>query len=294
MHEIENGTTSCISQQVFGASNESQDDDNLCVDGFDYFEQSGGDESSPRNIVTFTDLAGSRRYFKTTISGLTGQFPDYGLLVVDATLGVQPATEEHLHVAVALDIDLFVVITKTDCGAEESIKTILKVLTSLFDSPTRRRKLSVIRNVDDAVAYSAMFAHQEIVPVITVSNVSGHHIDLLQSFVSNLAPRKDQFKSAAMFYITESHELEGVGTVVTGIAKGYVMNRDIIICQLKSYRGCVLSGAQLLLGPDVHGKFIEVVVDSIEIQRVPVKAIYAGQMGAMSIRRAHSSSVSIR
>jgi GTPase len=43
-------------------------------------------------VLTLIDLAGHERYFKTTLFGLTGQIPDYSLVVVSATEGVGPMT----------------------------------------------------------------------------------------------------------------------------------------------------------------------------------------------------------
>ena len=37
--------------------------------------------------VTFVDLCGHERYLKTTIFGLTGLLPDYGLVIVGGGLG---------------------------------------------------------------------------------------------------------------------------------------------------------------------------------------------------------------
>ena len=51
------------------------------------------------NIVTFIDLAGHEKYLKTTISGLTGCFPDYAFIVVGANMGISKMTREHIQVS---------------------------------------------------------------------------------------------------------------------------------------------------------------------------------------------------
>lgn len=53
---------------------------------------------SSSNIVTFIDLAGHEKYLKTTISGLTGCFPDYAFIVVGANMGISKMTREHIQV----------------------------------------------------------------------------------------------------------------------------------------------------------------------------------------------------
>jgi GTPase len=47
-------------------------------------------------VVTVFDLAGHEKYLKTTVAGMTGQMPDYVLILVGANMGVQRMTKEHL------------------------------------------------------------------------------------------------------------------------------------------------------------------------------------------------------
>jgi GTPase len=39
-------------------------------------------------LITLIDLAGHHKYLKTTIFGLTGNCPDFAMLVVSATTGI--------------------------------------------------------------------------------------------------------------------------------------------------------------------------------------------------------------
>lgn len=66
----------------------------------------------PAQIITLVDLAGHAKYFKTTASGLTGHMPDVACLVVGANAGVIGMCKEHLGIALALQIPVFVVVTK--------------------------------------------------------------------------------------------------------------------------------------------------------------------------------------
>ena len=43
------------------------------------------------------DLAGHEKYLKTTVYGVTGMFPDYGLLIIGANTGITRLTKEHLE-----------------------------------------------------------------------------------------------------------------------------------------------------------------------------------------------------
>lgn len=64
--------------------------------------------------VTLIDLCGHEKYLKTTLFGLTGLMPDYALLVVGSNMGVQVMTREHISIACALNIPMFVAVTKMD------------------------------------------------------------------------------------------------------------------------------------------------------------------------------------
>ena len=64
------------------------------------------------HTVTLIDLCGHEKYLKTTLFGLTGLMPDYCLLVVGSNMGVQVMTREHIAIACALNIPMFVAVTK--------------------------------------------------------------------------------------------------------------------------------------------------------------------------------------
>jgi len=119
-HEIENGRTSSISEHTIGVTpdgrfcsaddfddfgdGEFSGDEQLYDDGGDHLGGRKAAADAATRYVTLSDLAGHKKYFKVTASGLASQFPDYAMLVVDATSGVQPMTREHLRIAAALEV----------------------------------------------------------------------------------------------------------------------------------------------------------------------------------------------
>ena len=66
----------------------------------------------PFQVITFIDLAGHEKYLKTTIFGMTGHAPDFCMLMVGANAGVVGMCKEHLGLALALSVPVFVVVTK--------------------------------------------------------------------------------------------------------------------------------------------------------------------------------------
>lgn len=87
-------------------------------------------------LISFIDLAGHEKYLKTTISGMVGLAPDHAMVTVSASPSHLAAMEggvsvktttacgnvmgtswvadplEHLDIALALDVPLFIVLTK--------------------------------------------------------------------------------------------------------------------------------------------------------------------------------------
>jgi GTPase len=66
--------------------------------------------------------------------GLVGLLPDYCMIVVGANMGVSRMTKEHLGIALALKIPLFIVITKFDIAPknvyEDTVNTLVKIMKS--------------------------------------------------------------------------------------------------------------------------------------------------------------------
>jgi len=63
-------------------------------------------------------LCGHEKYLKTTMFGLSGLFPHYAMLVVGANMGVSRMTKEHIGIAIALKIPMFVILTKIDLAPD--------------------------------------------------------------------------------------------------------------------------------------------------------------------------------
>jgi len=88
-------------------------------------------------IISFYDLAGHKKYLKTTINGLTTSFPDLAIIMVGANMGVTMLTREHLFLCVALKIPFIVIASKIDICKnrrnvlKETLTKIKKILNSL-------------------------------------------------------------------------------------------------------------------------------------------------------------------
>jgi GTPase len=115
-HEIESGRTSSVGGEILGFSTTGQP----------IFPSTEGEASGAKReklsweaickraskVVSFIDLAGHERYFKTTLYGLSGCAPDYVMLMVGGNAGLIGMSKEHLGVALALNVPIAVCVTK--------------------------------------------------------------------------------------------------------------------------------------------------------------------------------------
>ncbi|GLD92265.1 hypothetical protein PINS_up000798 [Pythium insidiosum] len=287
-HEIENGCTSSISEHTIGITHEGRfciaELGGDCVIRGDEDDEEGctinpvqvmpsKSSSDLKSLITFSDLAGHKKYFKITASGLASQFPDYAMLVVDGAKGVQAMTIEHLRIAIALELAVFVVVTKTDATPAERIAATVKDIEGLFDSVAPGKTIQCVDSQHRRVSTQKNDAAgcNDVVPVLFVSSVSGHGIAVLQDYLAALSPRRNwmtRSSTGAEFQINKAYDFEDDGIIVTGLVQ----------------HGTIAVGESLLLGPDSNGKFGQVTVDSIEVQRKAVPLLAAGETGALLIK----------
>ena len=102
-------------------------------------------------VITFIDLAGHEKYLKTTVFGMTGHSPDYAMLMVGANMGVIGMTKEHLGLSLALNIPVFVVVTKIDMCPPNVLQETLKTLQKILRSPGCRKLAYLVENKDDVI-----------------------------------------------------------------------------------------------------------------------------------------------
>eukprot|EP01117_Protostelium_nocturnum_P008569 TRINITY_DN3079_c0_g1_i1.p1 TRINITY_DN3079_c0_g1~~TRINITY_DN3079_c0_g1_i1.p1 ORF type:complete len:693 (+),score=294.36 TRINITY_DN3079_c0_g1_i1:297-2375(+) len=273
-HEIETGRTSSISQEILGFDSKGQIVNYAGVRNLSTNEIC---ESSAK-IVNFIDLAGHEKYLKTTVFGLTGHSPDFAMLMIGANMGVSGMTKEHLGIVLALRVPVFLVVTKIDMCPENILKETMQQIKKVLKSPGCKKIPILIRNDDDVIVAARNFVSERIAPIFTVSNVTGHNIDLLRKFL-NLLPVRTEWEEAQKkppeFHIDSTFSVPGVGTVVSGtlVAGNIAVNQT------------------LMLGPDEFGNFNPAVVKSIQTKRLPVKTVKAGQTAAIALKKIKRSSL---
>ncbi|XP_078286684.1 GTP-binding protein 1 isoform X3 [Rhinoraja longicauda] len=273
-HEVESGRTSSVGNDILGfdSTGDVVNKPDSHGGGLDWTKIC---EKSTK-VITFIDLAGHEKYLKTTVFGMTGHLPDFCMLMVGSNAGIVGMTKEHLGLALALNVPVFVVVTKIDMCPSNILQETLKLLQRLLKSPGCRKIPVLVQNKDDVIVTASNFSSERMCPIFQISNVSGENLDLLKMFLNLLSPRTS-FKEdePAEFQIDDTYSVPGVGTVVSGTTlRGLIRLNDI-----------------LLLGPDPLGTFIPIAVKSIHRKRMPVREVRGGQTASFALKKIKRSSI---
>lgn len=273
-HEAENGRTSSIGQEIMGFDEEGKWVEPERVTATKNQTWSHITEHS-KKLITFIDLCGHEKYLKTTMFGMVGLMPDYCLIVIGANMGIARMTREHLVIALALRIPIFVAITKTDIAPEEVYEKTKTKLQALLESKSAGKKVAFVKENDsDLESYAKDLAVGDLCPIFCVSNVSGEGITEMKTFMKLLTSRiyltgkfRPPYEPVEML-IDGFYMVTGVGGVVAGTLTS----------------GKVTMGDQLMLGPDSTGQFKPVVVRGIHYKRTNVEEVVSGQVCCFNIK----------
>uniref|UniRef100_A0AAG5D9W8 GTP-binding protein 1 n=1 Tax=Anopheles atroparvus TaxID=41427 RepID=A0AAG5D9W8_ANOAO len=271
-HEIESGRTSSVGNDILGfdsLGNVVNKPDHGTLDWVKICEKSA-------KVITFIDLAGHERYLKTTVFGMTGHAPDFGMLMIGANSGIVGMTKEHLGLALALSVPVFVVVTKIDMCPPNILQENLKLLYKILKSQGCRKAPVMVKTSDDVVLSATNFVSQRLCPIFQVSNVTGQNLDLLKMFLNLLNVRTTGNDTLPTeFQIDDTYAVPGVGTVVSGI----------------TLQGVVRLNETLLLGPDPLGDFQSITIKSIHRKRMVVKEVRSGQTASFALKKIKRSQI---
>uniref|UniRef100_G3UDZ3 GTP-binding protein 1 n=1 Tax=Loxodonta africana TaxID=9785 RepID=G3UDZ3_LOXAF len=194
---------------------------------------------------------------------------------VGSNAGIVGMTKEHLGLALALNVPVFVVVTKIDMCPANILQETLKLLQRLLKSPGCRKIPVLVQSKDDVIVMASNFSSERMCPIFQLSNVTGENLELLKMFLNLLSPRTSyREEEPAEFQIDDTYSVPGVGTVVSGT----------------TLRGLIKLNDTLLLGPDPLGNFLSIAVKSIHRKRMPVKEVRGGQT-SFALKKIKRSSI---
>jgi GTPase len=268
-HEISSGRTSSIAHHILGF------DDRGEIVNYDGLHKKSWPEivKDSSKIISFYDLCGHEKYFKTTIRGLSSSYPDICLILVGGNMGVSRVTYDHIFLCVSLKIPFCIVVTKIDiCKNRKNVfMETIQNINKLLKIPGIRRIPYKISNKDDVILCSKNIHSESIVPLFYVSNTTGQGIGLLKQFLnlSSKNPKNaDPVSNEVEMHIDTTFSVPGVGTVVGG--------------QLIS--GKIKVGDKLLMGP-TGDKYTSIQVRSIHCKRVPMEEIKFGSYVCLGLKK---------
>ncbi|XP_060922566.1 GTP-binding protein 2b [Limanda limanda] len=268
LHEIQTGRTSSISFEILGFNSKGE--------VVNYSDSRTAEEicESSSKMITFIDLAGHHKYLKTTIFGLTSYCPDFAMLVVSANTGIAGTTREHLGLAMALKVPIFIVVSKVDLCSRGTVERTVRQLERVLKQPGCNKVPMLVSSPDDAVTAAQQFTQSTcITPIFTLSAVSGESLNLLKVFLNILPPlsnskeQEELMQQLTEFQVDEIYSVPDVGTVVGGTL----------------YSGVCREGERLVVGPTDEGRFLRLKVGSIQRNRSACRLLRAGQAATLAL-----------
>lgn len=260
-HEIKSGRTSCISHELLGF------DDDGNVINYKHNEMMTAEEISELStkLISFMDLAGHRRYMRTTIQAVSGYAPHFIALVI-ASGNLNQMTIENLQIIKAFKIPFFVILTKIDLVSPDDT---LQQLNQLLNEVDKQKQPLIIGSMNDFRLLDD--ENKKYVPIFCVSNVTGAGLDLVQKYLFMLTPnvneneRRRLEKESPEFHIDEIFRVQGVGTIVGGLL----------------VKGTINEKMKVKVGPGPSGEFYTGMVKSIHRNKFSCKSIKPNQSASV-------------
>lgn len=117
-------------------------------------------------------------------------------------------TKEHLGLALALSVPVYVVITKIDMCPTNVLQDNIKVLIRILKSPGCRKVPFMVKTKDDVVLAATNFVSERLCPIFQVSNVTGENLDLLRMFLNLLTTKMEYHENEpAEFQIDDTYSV---------------------------------------------------------------------------------------
>jgi small GTP-binding protein len=242
-HEQESGRTSCITHKYF--------------------------KYNENTTISYIDLAGHEKYYKTTIFGANCCTLDFVLLMIGANMGVSHMTQEHLLLALIMKIPIIFVVSKIDLCPDEILKHTLRDLSNVLKRYKCNKKIIELTEDNKIDLYDLHNA--DYYPIIKISNTTGLNIPLIKDYIGNLQNNKnwvDLNNKESLILIEDVFFVNGVGIVISGTVNS----------------GIIKKGSKYMIGP-FNGIFREITIKSIHDNfREFIDELPCGRSGCFNIK----------
>ncbi|XWV25719.1 putative GTP-binding translation elongation/initiation factor [Tupanvirus soda lake] len=243
-------------------------------------------------ITTLIDLCGHEKYLKTTMFGVMGLFGDYGIVMVGANMGICGMTTEHIALLVANRIPFIVVVTKIDICPENVMTNVKKDLERIakrhkkeihyFEKNEEIINGSYLKDAHKTVIEAFQDRDISIMPVVMVSNKTGHNINFARELITTIKSRAYLIRKGVItpnektrtsnypmiMFIDSTFSVTGIGIVLSGTVK----------------YGTLSLGQKVFLGP-VNNTYITITVKSLQnCISENVSVLHENESGSIGIR----------
>ncbi|GAG43743.1 unnamed protein product, partial [marine sediment metagenome] len=207
-HEKETGRTSSVTQRSIKVNNKK---------------------------IIFFDLAGHEKYFRTTLYGISSNYPHVMLIMIESNRGVLQMTKEHIISAIYLRIPIVLVLTKIDIAIPSKLnQNIRKIKKMMKGAGKHVHEINEENDIKKAVDKLSEIS----VPLFKISAVKGNDINpplyYLTDFLDKLNDitvttitteskeedfKGETFKAESLFVIDKSFRTEGYPLIGSGFMR---------------------------------------------------------------------------
>ena len=268
VHEMKTGRTSSISHEILGFDHKGN------VVNYQSVNKMSWNDIVQRSskIISFFDLAGHEKYFKTTITGLTSSLSNICMILISANAGISKNTKEHIFLCITLKIPFIFVISKIDLCKERKniLDETIQGINKLLKHPSVRRLPLHIKTNEDIILVSKNIYSNSITPIFQTSNVTGEGLDKLRLFLNIIVERpKTSEESNVLYFVDNIFNVKGVGVVLGG---------HLLSGQIRVYD-------TIFIGPTDEGKYEPLIVKSIHSKKVNVQTVSSGGYVCLAFKK---------
>ncbi|KAI0984168.1 hypothetical protein GJ496_009607 [Pomphorhynchus laevis] len=285
LHEVVTGRTSSVTEQIIGVEKRTGSVMTLakCRNPMEMLFRC-------EKLITLIDLAGHRKYTRTTLFGLTSRKPHFVMVVINKLRGLVSSVIDQINYALSMNILPIIVLTKIDLYSsilgnsndndsdckDPQLRSIVKEL-SFANFINHLPQCHIIKQNDDMRFVAEQFIDRVITPLFQVSCVTGCGLDNLYGFMCSLSNNQQQIVNPIITNISLPNDIE------FQIDHVFSFDKSVLIVRGLQLRGLLHVKDRIFLGPFANGRFVKVKVKSIRRLNVPVNAIYCGQSGSIAL-----------
>lgn len=200
---------------------------------------------------------------------------DYALVLVNAGQPPTHMTVHHLKLCRNMGIPVIILLTKSDRTPKHIFQSTKQEISRILKShPDLGQQLPfVVKTRKDVETVQHKLTNSAVlVPMISISCVTGEGMDILQQLLANLPQRRrhaaKQRSKSFEYLVEEIYQVQGVGTVISGVVT----------------RGEWKKGEALYIGPLKDGSTIfHAVPKSTHVAQTVVDRVWAGHSVCFAI-----------